>query len=104
MRQLSVEQSRDWLLDAGRPQLLDCRQPGEWDVCHLEGAVLIPLGELTERANELDEGRPVLVYCHHGVRSINGAMILESLGFTADSMRGGIEAWSLRIDPRVARY
>ncbi len=104
MRQLSVEDSSRWLEQADTPQLVDCRQPDEWEICHIEGAVLIPLGELAERAGELDPDRPVLVYCHHGVRSINGAMILESAGFTADSMRGGIDAWSLRIDPTTPRY
>ena len=104
MRQLSVEDSQLWLSEPNPPQLLDCRQPGEWQTCRLPGAVLIPLGELSERAGELDPARPVLVYCHHGVRSVNGAMILEGMGFKADSMRGGIESWSLRIDPTVPRY
>ncbi len=104
MRQLSVEESQAWLAAPGAPQLLDCRQPGEWATCRLPGAVLIPLGELAERVGELDPARPVLVYCHHGVRSINGAMILEGAGLQADSMRGGIDAWSLRIDPGVPRY
>lgn len=104
MRQLSVEESHAWLTGPSSPQLVDCRQPSEWGTCRLPGAVLLPLGELAERVSELDPGRPVLVYCHHGVRSINGAMILEAAGFTADSMRGGIDAWSARIDPSVPRY
>ncbi len=104
MRQLSVEDSARWLRQADPPQLVDCRQPGEWAICRLPGAVLIPLAELAERTTELDATRPVLVYCHHGIRSINGAMILEGAGFTADSMRGGIEDWSLRVDPTVPRY
>ncbi|MSP55257.1 MAG: sulfurtransferase [Myxococcales bacterium] len=104
MRQLSVEDSQQWLAQPDSPQLVDCRQPGEWATCRLAGAVLIPLGELAERISELDPTRPVLVYCHHGVRSINGAMLLESAGLSADSMRGGIDAWSLRIDPSVPRY
>lgn len=104
MRQLSVEESKAWLEESGSPQLVDCRRPGEWDIGHLAGAVLIPLDEIADRTGELDPDRPVLVYCHHGVRSINAAMILESAGFSADSMRGGIDAWSLRIDPNVARY
>ncbi len=104
MRQLSVEESHAWLQADAPPILLDCRQPGEWATCRLPGAILIPLGELAERAGELDPARPVLVYCHHGVRSINGAMILEAAGLVADSMRGGIDAWSLRVDPTVPRY
>lgn len=104
MRQLSVETSAAWLAEADAPQLLDCRLPEEWAIARLPGATLIPLHELAERTAELNPTRPVLVYCHHGVRSINGAMILESFGFTADSMRGGIDAWSQRVDPAVPRY
>ena len=62
------------------------------------------LGELDEHVGELDRERPVLVYCHAGVRSINAAVYLESMGFVAMSMRGGIDAWSVRIDPTVPRY
>jgi rhodanese-related sulfurtransferase len=99
-----VEEGRELLRAADPPQLVDCREPWEHDLCHLPGDVLLPLGELVERAGELDPARPVLVYCHHGVRSINGAVLLERLGFTTMSLRGGIDAWSLRIDPGVPRY
>lgn len=64
----------------------------------------MPLGEVEERAHELERGRPVLVYCHAGVRSINAAVLLEREGFEAMSMRGGIDAWSVRIDSTVPRY
>ena len=104
MRQISVEEARDLLEGEAPPQLLDCRQPFEVDLCRLPGAVFIPLMEIAERLDELDPSRPVIVYCHAGVRSINGAMLLEERGFVAMSMRGGIEAWSLRIDPTVPRY
>lgn len=104
MRQISVEEARDLLAGPERPQLLDCRQGWEHALCHLPGDVHIPLGELEERVGELDPTRPVIVYCHAGVRSINGAVMLERVGFTAMSMRGGIEQWSLRIDPTVPRY
>ena len=104
MRQISVEEARDLIAGPGAPQLLDCRQGWEHDLCHIAADVLIPLGELEERAAELDPSRPVIVYCHAGVRSINGAVLLERVGFTAMSMRGGIDQWSLRIDPTVPRY
>ena len=104
MRQVSVEEARALLDGPAPPQLLDCRQPWEHHLCRIDGDVLIPLGELEERAGELDPARPVLVYCHAGVRSINGAVMLERLGYEAMSMRGGIDQWSLRIDPTVPRY
>ncbi len=95
-------------LDAGEPVLLlDVRQPEEHAVCRLPGSQLIPLGELPVRAGEIDApaGATVVVYCHHGVRSLRGAMFLQQLGFDkVASMAGGIDAWSLQVDPAVPRY
>ncbi len=97
-------------LDAGEPTfLLDVRQPEEYAYCHLPGSVLIPLGELPRRVEEVQEAITpetlVVVYCHHGVRSISGMMILKQAGLEqAVSMSGGIDAWSLQIDPTVPRY
>ncbi|MGA9519855.1 MAG: rhodanese-like domain-containing protein [Myxococcaceae bacterium] len=89
-----------------RPALLDVRTYGEHQIVALPGSELIPLGELEERQDELEalRGREVVVYCHHGVRSLSGAAFLESLGFDARSLSGGIEAWALRVDPTLPRY
>jgi len=89
-----------------RPVLLDVRRPGEHALCALEGSLLAPLHELPDRAGELSQlvGREVVVYCHHGVRSLGGAAILRDLGVDAVSLQGGIDAWSREIDPRVPRY
>ena len=95
-------------LAAGEPvYLLDVREPWENAHCQLPNSVLIPLGELTGRVSEVDPppGAPVVVYCHHGIRSLSGAAILEANGFPeAYSLAGGIEAWSTLIDPSVPRY
>ncbi len=95
-------------LDAGEPVvLIDCREPEEYAICHLPGSTLIPLGELARRADEVDagEGATVVVYCHHGVRSVSGAFILANAGVAnVASMSGGIDAWSVLIDPSVPRY
>ena len=90
----------------GRPVLLDVRNPDEHELCQLPGAVLLPLPELPERADELEpyRGRTIVVYCHHGVRSLSGAAFLSSLGFSTTSLRGGIEAWSREVDPSVPTY
>ena len=101
---LSPAEAQAWLAGPDPPQLLDCREPSEFAVCRLPGAVLIPLGELQERFDEVDIGRPVLVYCHHGVRSTSAVVILQALGLSAAHIRGGIEAWSLQVDPSVPRY
>lgn len=96
------------MMDAGEPvHLLDVRQPEEYEHCHLTGCQLIPLPELSRRHSEVEvpEGTTVVVYCHHGMRSLTGAAILQQAGHeNVASMSGGIEAWSLLVDPTVPRY
>ncbi len=87
--------------------LLDVREPGEFSVAKIEGARLLPLGELEARLGELAawRDRRVVVHCHHGVRSLRGAAVLREHGFRkVESLAGGIEAWSLTVDPSVPRY
>jgi rhodanese-related sulfurtransferase len=87
--------------------LLDVREPQEHEYARLPDSVLIPLGELSHRVAdvELPPGATVVVYCHHGIRSLSGAAILEANGIReAYSLAGGIEAWSTLIDPSVPRY
>ena len=95
------------LLNSGEPvTLLDVRQPEENAFCALPGSVLIPLGELHARALELSPTDDlVVVYCHHGIRSLSGAAILAAAGFpNVASMAGGIDRWSEVVDPTVPRY
>jgi adenylyltransferase/sulfurtransferase len=95
-------------LDAGEPvYLLDVRQPWEHQTAALPGATLIPLPELPVRAAEVapPDGALAVVFCHHGIRSRSGVAILERLGFPeVVSLAGGIDAWSLEVDPKVPRY
>ena len=95
-------------LAAGSPiVLLDVREPAEHQFCHLPNSVLIPLGELANRYEELTvpDGATLVVYCHHGVRSLRAAGFLEHVGFRdVASMAGGTEAWSLTVDPTLPRY
>lgn len=95
------------MLDAGAPVLLlDVRQPEEHAYCALPGSVLIPLGELHARTSEVVPGESlVVVYCHHGVRSMSGAAVLRAAGFpNVVSLAGGIDLWSLAVDPNIRRY
>lgn len=90
-----------------RALLLDCRTPAEHATARIEGALLLPLDQLGARAGELEphEDRAIVVYCHHGVRSLRAAAILRAAGFErVTSMAGGIDRWSLEIDPSVPRY
>jgi rhodanese-related sulfurtransferase len=90
---------------AGTPHaLVDCREPWEWQLVHLEGALLAPLGELELHTDDLPRDRPVVVYCHHGVRSRHGALLLRAAGFEAFSLAGGIDAVSRSLDPSLPRY
>ena len=66
---------------------------------------MIPLGELQQRVRELDPGSEMIVYCHHGIRSFHATLFLREMGFEkAQNLAGGIDAWSMKIDPSVARY
>jgi molybdopterin/thiamine biosynthesis adenylyltransferase/rhodanese-related sulfurtransferase len=88
-----------------RPFLLDVRERVEFQLVRLEGGVLIPLGELVARQQELDPDREIVVYCHHGNRSGKATAYLRHNGFpNARNLRGGIEEWAVRIDPSLPRY
>jgi adenylyltransferase/sulfurtransferase len=107
VKQITVEEL-DALLKAGEHvYLLDVRRPYEHATVALPGSVLVPLDELEQRADEIDPppGALIVAYCHHGVRSLSAAALLERRGFDAvASLRGGIDAWSVRVDPAVRRY
>ena len=85
--------------------LLDVREPWEHRIAHLEGAVLIPLGQLAQRIGELPPRAEIVAYCHHGARSLNAARLLRAAGFsTATSLAGGIDAWAREVEPEMAKY
>lgn len=92
------------LEDGADVTLLDVREPWEAEIAALPGSVLIPLGELPERVGELDRGRPVIAYCHGGVRSMAAAQQLAAAGLQVRSMAGGIDGWSRTVDPTLPRY
>jgi adenylyltransferase/sulfurtransferase len=95
----------DELASDAPPLLLDVREPWEAQIATIEGATLIPLPELAERAGELDPAASVVVYCHLGVRSEYAARLLAGSGFAnVRNLVGGIDAWSRSVDPAVARY
>jgi rhodanese-related sulfurtransferase len=94
-------------LDAAEPfTLLDVREPWEFATATLAGAKQMPMGDVPTRAHqELDPDEPIVVYCHHGVRSLTVTNWLRQQGFEkAQSMRGGIDAWSRQVDGGVPLY
>ena len=96
-------------LDSGEKlHLIDVREPHEFAQAKIEGAILIPMrsvpGEIQDLEARADEGT-LIVFCHHGVRSLNVVSWLREQGVSAcQSMSGGIDQWSLRVDPSVPRY
>ena len=87
--------------------LLDCRELTEYDLVHLPDAKHVPMGEIPARIDEIEPHRQkeIVVYCHAGIRSLDVAMWLRQHGFSnARSMMGGIDRWSLEIDPTLPRY
>ncbi|MSR30982.1 MAG: hypothetical protein EXR99_05690 [Gemmataceae bacterium] len=98
---------KEWI-DQGKPVfLIDVRQPWEHDLVSLPGSQLFPLGELQSALGEIQPGpgAMLVVYCHHGIRSLSGAAILEQGGLSpAYSLSGGIDAWSREVDPAIPRY
>ena len=91
----------------GNPDLVlvDVRRQVEWDICHVEGSVLIPLDVLTERAGELDRDKELVTICRSGVRSVRAVRALRAAGFPrVRSMRGGVHAWAEEIDVSMPHY
>ncbi len=110
--QVRPAQLSDWFAaapDAGRPLVLDVREPWELQTASVsaEGFDLltIPMGSVPERLAEIDASRPIACLCHHGMRSLRVAAFLEHHGFArVANISGGIDAWSQERDPAVPRY
>ena len=94
------------LLNSGKARLIDVREPWELATAAIPGSLLIPMGDVAARAHqELDPDERLVVLCHHGMRSMNVTVWLRNQGFeNAQSLRGGIDAWSAEVDPAVPRY
>jgi len=96
------------LREAGEPfRLVDCREEDEWNICRIEGAELAPLSSFAEDAPQrfADPAEPIVIYCHHGMRSANAARFLRQRGLShVWSLAGGVEDWAVEMDPAMARY
>jgi rhodanese domain protein len=103
--QLSPAELQRWRQDGKAFLLLDVRTDEETAVCTLPDSVHIPMNLIPLRSNELPDGLPIVVYCHHGIRSLHTAMYLADAGFeTLYNLQGGIDAWAAQIDENMARY
>jgi len=85
--------------------LIDVREAHEAEIARIEGARLIPLGEITDRTGELSEAEEIIIHCHSGIRSERAVQLLQERGFkNVFTLEGGIDAWSDEIDPDVPKY
>ncbi|HEX2099574.1 MAG TPA: molybdopterin-synthase adenylyltransferase MoeB [Candidatus Synoicihabitans sp.] len=104
--EIDVTAARDLLAQpSAAVQLVDVREPYEVEICQLVGATVIPMRQIPERLSELSNEQPLLIYCHHGARSMRVTEFLRSRGFhRAINLAGGIDAWAREIDPTMPRY
>jgi adenylyltransferase/sulfurtransferase len=103
--EITVEEASRLLSGPTPPVLLDVRETDEYAVCRIEGSRLIPMNTVPTRLAEIPTDAWVLVQCHHGGRSMKVTQFLRSKGFTrVSNLKGGIDAWSLKVDPKVPRY
>ena len=85
--------------------LLDVREPWEFDICRINDSILIPMGQIQNNLDQLNKDQPIVVICHHGIRSRRVAMYLEQHGFTeVINLTGGVDAWAIEVDLNMAKY
>lgn len=106
MSVISVRELQRRLKEKPPLNLVDVREMDEWQFCKIPGAMHLPLGRVPLEAHELlDPESEIVVYCHHGMRSAQAQKFLLEHGFkNVKNLTGGIEAWSVEIDPSVKRY
>ena len=103
--EITAEELRDEWQRNPELVVIDVREPHEHEIAHIDGAVLVPLGELPDRLGELDGHHEIVTHCHHGARSLKALEILKAAGFSkVRSLRGGIDAWAVNVDPSLPRY
>jgi rhodanese-related sulfurtransferase len=106
MKSLSVHELADWLADSSRtpPRLLDVRETWEYQICRIEGSELLPIREVAQNWQSLEQDQPVVCICHHGGRSAQVALFLERQGMTTFNLSGGVDAWARQVDASMATY
>ena len=107
VQEITARALADWLNDASRPapHLLDVREEWEYAHCHLANSQLMPMHTVPLHMNSLPDDAPLVVICHHGVRSFHVARFLEHNGFSnVINLTGGVDAWAKEVDPKMATY
>jgi rhodanese-related sulfurtransferase len=103
--EITPRDTQDLLARNKEVLFLDVREPWEYDASHIDGSVLIPMREIPSNLQRIENSDQIVVFCHHGMRSLDVAAWLRTQGVEgARSMAGGIDRWSTEIDPKVPRY
>jgi len=102
---ISVQELKEKMDRGEKFVLLDVREDWEYNLAKLPGSVLIPLGTLPQSLQQLDSKAEIIAYCHKGMRSADAINFLYQQGYkNVKNLVGGIEAWSVHVDPTVPRY
>jgi len=104
IREITPTELQQLLAGDNPPTLIDVREEGEAAICSIDGSTLIPMNTLPHHLPELARDRPVVLYCHGGMRSMMAGQWLSQQGFDALSLAGGIDRWAVEIEPEMARY
>ena len=106
MKELSAHELSHRLLAREDIQIIDVREPYEHQICSLDNAELIPLQQIPRSLERISRTKPVIMYCHYGIRSANVAQYLNAMHSYQNvyNLKGGIDAWSKEIDPKVPVY
>ena len=107
MQSLTTLELAAWIDNTARenPVLLDVREPWEFETCHIDGALIMPMNTIPDKLSELDKKQPIVCICHHGMRSMQVTLFLEQHGFTLISnLTGGMHAWAHQVDSTMPTY
>ena len=105
MQQMTPRQLKSHLEQATSPLLLDVRESWEFDICSIENSILIPMGQIPTKLEQLNPKQEIIVICHHGIRSAQVCRYLEHQGFEQMiNLSGGVEAWAQDVDTNMAVY
>ena len=104
IREITPTELQQLLAAENPPTLIDVREEGEAAICAIDGSTLIPMNSLPQRLQEIPKDRPVVLYCHAGMRSMMVGQWLSQQGFDALSLAGGIDRWAVEVDPEMNRY
>ncbi|HEY5738366.1 MAG TPA: rhodanese-like domain-containing protein [Gammaproteobacteria bacterium] len=104
MQRMNAPQLAAYLADAD-PLLLDVREAWEFEICHIDGSINLPMSQIPAHLEQLEGADEIVLICHHGIRSLRVAGYLQqALDATLINLDGGVESWAREVDPEMAVY